>query len=118
MGDDVIAWALDDVPPHVPPSGSRPVRTSSRAGRPVCLLAPTVRGSHRSDPRRLAYLRPGAPALAIDRGQASSRCGSGAERAACSRDRPAGSWRKRKHSRAAPRLSQRRTAPLVGRPVS
>jgi hypothetical protein len=69
-GDDVIAWALDTTP--TASAAVELAETCARAaaaGRPVCLLAPPLRGSGRAAIERaaaLAYLRAHGAALGHD----------------------------------------------------
>jgi len=69
-GDDVIAWALDAAPGAAAAVElAEACAQAAAAGRPVCLLAPSPRGSGRAAVERaaaLAYLRAHGAALAHD----------------------------------------------------
>ena len=69
-GDDVIAWALDDVPaPRAAVELAETCARAARAGRPVCLFVPATRGRGQQAIVRaatLAYLRAHGAALGHD----------------------------------------------------
>jgi hypothetical protein len=69
-GDDVIAWALDAAPGAAAAVElAEACARAADAGRPVCLLAPPLRGAGRAAVERaaaLAYLRAHGAALAHD----------------------------------------------------
>jgi hypothetical protein len=69
-GDDLIAWAVDDIPnPRTAVELAATCRRAAEAGRPVCLYAPPLHGTGRVALERaaaLAYVRAHGAAVAHD----------------------------------------------------